>query len=161
MAWMNPDGLYLKFGTEKATVQDTGEYKTYGALRTIETYIDLSDLTTAVAILSDNTFFPAGMFVESVEVVTDVASTSTAATFNVGLAATSRSSEVDYDGFLADFAPTNVDSTGERVYVTAGSSGAGAFLGARPSQTGYLCSNRDSTAAHATGQVTVRINYRP
>jgi hypothetical protein len=36
MAWLNNDGLYLKYGTDKAVATTGGEYRTNGALREIE-----------------------------------------------------------------------------------------------------------------------------
>lgn len=43
--WLNQDGLYLQFGTQKAVQDVGGEYMTYGSTREIETYISLAGTT--------------------------------------------------------------------------------------------------------------------
>lgn len=40
--WLNQDGLYLQFGTQKAVPEVGGEYMVYGDIREVETYICLA-----------------------------------------------------------------------------------------------------------------------
>lgn len=40
--WLNQDGLYLQFGTQKAVPEVGGEYMVYGDVREVETYISLA-----------------------------------------------------------------------------------------------------------------------
>lgn len=40
--WLNQDGLYLQFGTQKAVPEVGGEYLVYGDIREVETYICLA-----------------------------------------------------------------------------------------------------------------------
>lgn len=42
-SWMNQDGLYLQFGTQKAVPEVGGEYMVYGPYRTVETYVCLAN----------------------------------------------------------------------------------------------------------------------
>lgn len=157
--WLNDDGLYLKFGTAKTDVEVGGEYRTYGELREIEVTIDLTDLTSSAAIISDTTFFPNGARIEEVEIVTQTAATSAgSATLDIGLIQTDRSTAIDADGLIAALAKTAVDAAGEKNVVRVGSTGAGALLGTTTSKVGYITANY-GTAAFTAGVIRVRIRY--
>ena len=158
MSWKNNDGLFLKFGTENAVSNTGGEYRTNGALHEIEVKIDLTTLGTSASIQSDQIFFPKNARIEEVEVVTHTAATGTGAVLNIGLQQTDRSTEIDYDGFVAAAALTTLDAAGEKTVLRVGSTGAGALIGATNSTVGYITADYD-TAAFTAGVIYVRIRY--
>src|SRR4051812_34591494 len=102
MSKYDNDGLLRKYGTEKATATTAGEYRTVGAIREIEVKLDLSTINTSTqTILADTTFFPKERIEEVVIEVQTAAASSGTGTLDVGLISTDRSTEIDYDGFIA------------------------------------------------------------
>lgn len=162
MAWFNNDGLYLRYGTEKTTTEVAGEYKTFGPLREIEVKIDLATLTTSgQTILSDTVFFPK-MRVEEVTLEVQTAATSGgSATLDVGLVSSSdRSTEIDYDGFIAAEVLTAINTAGKKITYVNGTSKAGALIGTTLASVGHLVA-KAGTAVFTAGVVYVRVKYRP
>lgn len=158
-AWHNSDGLYLKYGPDKATSSTAGEYSNLGALREIEVKIDLTPLATGSTILADTTLFPKNMRIEEVEVVVETLATSGgSAVLNLGLIRENRSTVYDADGFIAALALTSLDAAGEKTVLRVGSTSAGAFIGTTLANAGYLVADYD-TAAFTAGTVIVRIRY--
>lgn len=158
--WLNPDGLYKKYGVTKTTANTGGEYVTTGALREIEVNIpDLTALATGSSILSDVVFTPK-MRIEEVEIVTTTAVTSGgSAVLNVGLVQTDRSTAIDVDGLVEALAIASFNAAGEKVVLRPGATSAGALIGTTPSAVGYLVADYD-TAAFTAGAITIRIRYR-
>lgn len=159
MSWLNKDGLYLKYGTEKATTNKGGEFHNDGPLHCLEVKIDLTTLTSSATIVSDAIFFPKNARIEEIHVIADTAATSGgSATLDIGLQQTDRSTEIDYNGFVAALAKTAIDASGEKNKITVGSTGAGALIGTTNSTVGYLTANYN-TASFTAGVVFVRIFY--
>lgn len=157
MAWLNGDGLYVKFGNEQGTSGIAGEYQTAGPQRMTEFTINLVALGTAAAILDDNVTLPSGARIEKIEIVTKTAVTSTgAAALNIGLVRTDRSTTYDEDGLIAALAITAYNAAGETVEITAGSTGAGALIGTTLANTGLVVADYD-TDNYDTGVIHVRI----
>lgn len=160
-SWMNSDGLYKKYGTDAATVNNCGEYVTTGPQRMIE--VTISDLTAlgssaAPTIVSDQTFFPK-MRIEKVEIINTTAATSGgSATLSIGLIRTDRTTEIDYDGFVAQAALSTFNTAGETNSMTVGSTAAGALLGTTTTNPGYIVAYY-GTAVFTAGAVKVRIYY--
>jgi len=161
--WLDNTGLYQKYGVDQAVTATGGEYRNDGSLREIEFKITLTNLTTTTSTVvsgMDNVFVPAGVFIEEVQIVTDVLATSGgAATLNIGLVRTDRSTEIDFDGLVAAAALTTIDTAGERTTLTKGSTGAGALIGTTTANVGHIVAYY-GTAAFTAGQVTVRLRYR-
>lgn len=163
MAWMDNTGLYQKYGLEQVTSQVAGEFRTNTNQRLIEINLDLTTLTTTAGTVipgTDSVFFPAGFVIDKIEVQADTLATSGgAATLNLGLIRTDRTTEIDYDGFLTAVALTSMDTTGETVVYSKGVSGAGALVGTTVgSNPGHLVANA-GTAAFTAGLVKIRIYY--
>lgn len=157
--WMNNDGLYLKFGTDKAVTNKAGEYVTHGALREIEVKIPvMTSVASTATIISDQTWIPAGVRLQEVEVVCDTVVTGSSSTLNIGLVKSDRTTEIDFDGILAAFPLTSMDAAGEKTVVVVGGTGAGAKLGTTTAFTGYITADYD-TAAFTAGAITLRIRY--
>ena len=76
MAWTNEDGLYVRFGTERAEQAKVAEYTTDGPKRFVEILVNLTTLpldADGVVRVSEEFVFPIGALIEAVEVITDVA----------------------------------------------------------------------------------------
>jgi hypothetical protein len=162
--WHDNDGLLRKYGTDKATANKAGEYTTLGQHRVIEFRLnmtDLADTAAASGIVSDVVFFPDNARIEKIEVVTDTAVTSGgSATLDIGLIATDRSTEIDFDGLVAALAIASFNAAGETVTITAGGTSAGALLGTTTTAPGHIVASYN-TAAFTAGVVDVRVYYRP
>lgn len=159
MAWTNSDGLIVKFGTEEATVGTAGQYRTNGPLRMVELTCTLTGLGTAAAVQDQHCVIPSGSRIDKVEVVAETAATSGgSAALNVGLIRLDRSTELDYDGFVAAMPKTAIDAAGEYNTLTPGSTSAGALIGTTLAYAGVLTADYD-TAAFTAGKVKVRVFY--
>ena len=160
-SWYNNDGLQLFYGVDKTTTEAAGEYRTNGPLREIEVRIDLTSLATgSQTILSNTVFFPK-MRVEEVTLEVQTAATSGgSATLDVGLISTDRSTEIDYDGFIAAEVLTAINTAGKKITYVNGTSKAGALIGTTTATVGHLVA-KAGTAVFTAGVVYVRIKYRP
>lgn len=159
MGYTDISGLYVKYGTERATVNTAGEYKTYGSRHEAEVVITLTGLGTASAILSDTALIPKGARLEEVQIVNQTAATSGgSAVLNIGLIRTDRTTAYDADGLVAALALTAYDTAGEKVIINVGSTGAGALLGTTLANSGLLVADYD-TAAFTAGVLKVRVIY--
>lgn len=179
MTWMNNDGLFQKFGPEEATVSKGGEFKTFGQVRSIEFDIAYTDALSATASIlgsvSDTNAggvgsygieVPAGVRIESVEVLTETAFTSSgtigSASMVIGLIRKDRSTTYDVDGFTtSSFVGGAFDAAGERTYIVPGVTGVGAFIGTTLANPGYIVVANAGHASHpfTAGKMKVRINY--
>jgi hypothetical protein len=161
-AWKDNDGLYHKYGPDKATPKKAGEYVTTGNFREVQLRIDLTALTEAETIVDDTVFIPAGMRIQEVVIDTITAATDGTA-IDLGLIKTDRSTQVDYDGILAAFPIASMNAAGERAIIVDNSTYDGAYVGAKNVDfTSYItCSRTDSTSFGA-GLINVIIRmYRP
>lgn len=165
--WKNSDNLFVKLGTSEAASLDTtkgaaGELKDgIGGVRVTEVVIDLTDLNTSTPIIiNDAAIFPKNARIEEVELVTTTAATSGgSATLDVGLIQNSdRTTEIDYNGFIAAAALATFNSAGERLNLTVGSTGAGALIGTTNATVGLLVAQA-GTAVFTAGVVRVRVKW--
>jgi len=157
MAYMDNSGLLRKFGTEKTVATKGGEYRTVGQLREIEFRIDLTTLTEAETILSDVQFMPK-MRIAEVKVVTHTAAV-TGTAIDLGLIATDRTTEIDYNGLLAAFVTATMNVVGETTILTAGSATVGALVGTTTSNVGYFTCSRTDATAFTAGVIYVTVKY--
>lgn len=161
MSYSTPDGLLLKFGTEKAVVQKAGEYRTAGRNHEVEVKLTLTAAATGSAIVTgtDLLLMPAGARIDEVEIVAETAATSGgSATLNLGLIREDRTTTYDADGFVAALALASYDAAGEKTVLRVGSTGAGAFIGTTLANKGYFVFDWD-TAAFTAGVLVVTIRY--
>lgn len=160
MGWYNNDGLYIKYGTEEATVGKAGEYEWDGPQRFVELRIpDLTALTTTGVIQDYNCVIPKNAFIEKIEVVTKTAATSGgSATLDIGLIRTDTTTAYDDDGLVAALALTTHDAAGETTTITKGGTGAGALVGTVLANNGYLVASYN-TAAYTAGALDIRIYF--
>jgi len=163
MAWTNSDGLYVKFGTEEATVGTAGEHSDLiGPEHVHEVVITLTSLGTAAARLDEHVAIPAGARITKIKVINEVAATSGgSATLNFGLQRLDRSTELDYDGFLAAAPLADYNLAGETKEYIIGVTGVGALVGTTLANPGYLTADYD-TAAFTAGKLRVQLFwYKP
>lgn len=157
--WMNGDGLYVEFGTTKATLGVAGEYKTYGELREILVDIDLTTIGSTPTILDNNLKFPTGVRIQEVVVVAHTAAVSGgSSTLDIGLVKEDRTTAISATGIVAALPKASYDAAGEQNTITPGATNGGALLGTVTSDVGYLTANWN-TAAFTAGDVRVRIRY--
>jgi hypothetical protein len=165
--WLNNDGLYLQYGTAKATPEVGGDYQMFGPNRCTEVVIDLTTLTSTAAIQSNTSFFPDGanMYVEQIEVVCEVAGAS-GTSFSVGLIQTDRATiPANYStAFVNAMVLADVTYVGQKTTLTEGSTYAGLMLGASSNSGTYPASATGpyyitalSSGTFTTGKVRVRI----
>lgn len=164
-SWLNTDGLYLKFGTDKTIANKGGEYRNNERIRTVEFKIDLTTLTETETPISDTVFFPANARIQDIEVNTlVVAATGTA--IDLGLVRTDRATEIDYNGFLAAYPTAQMSVAGENVTlqqevtIPATMTGTGALVGTTVGTLpGYVTCSRTTATAFTAGQIFVKIHY--
>lgn len=180
-SWMDNDGMLRQYGTQKAIPTTAGDYLAYGEMRVAEVTINLADLTTTAQLAALTTFIPTGVgqvFVEQVEIDTEVGMTVGSATaFSVGLgyvvtppasysvvggrslpAVTTISDTAFVNGALN----ATVTTAGQKTILTAGSTGAGAYIGTASSttnQANYITA-KSVGGTYTGGVVKVRIKYR-
>ena len=160
---LHADGLYQKYGITKAVPAIGGEYCTPGLLREVEVKIDLTTLTQAEVILLDVTLIPK-MRIHEIEVITLTAAV-TGTAIDVGLIREDRTTELDYDGFLAAFVTASMNSAGENsiirkdVTVPTGLAGTGALIGTTLTNPGYISASRTDATAFTAGLILLKIKY--
>lgn len=161
--WLNPDGLYQKFGTNEGTETKAGQfpYTSGGANQVVEADILLTDLALTPTVLSDGIRVPMGARIEKVEIIVVTAATGAGAVLNVGLIKDDRTTELDYDGFVAALAVTSLTPAGFTVILYEATTGNGALIGTSISLAqgpGLLTADYD-TAAFTAGRIKVRIFF--
>jgi hypothetical protein len=175
--FFDADGLLRKYGTTKAIPNRGGEYKTYGDVRELEYKIifgtasafgttTVGTAATTDVIQSDQSFFPAGVFLE--EVTVEVAEAcNTLTTVSVGMVQTNdRTTLIGASGagFVSALAQASIDTAGKRVTMVTGSTSAGNLMGTVPIATsaafrGHVTARFAGTQG-TTGCLIVRIKYR-
>jgi len=159
-SWLNPDGLYIEYGTTKAIPTTAGDYKSYGEDRTIEFFVDVSTLTTTAAIQADTTFVPAGVFIDSVILEAQTAA-ATITSLSIGAMQLDRSTTIADNAFADAVVVADINGAGETKVLTgpptAGGAGTkvGTTFGTVP---GYLTAKIAGSAG--TGLIKVIIKYR-
>jgi hypothetical protein len=164
--WKNSDNLFVKLGTSEAASVDTtkgaaGEYKTFGSLRETEFVLDLTDLATATeAIINDTAIFPKNARIEEVQIeVVTGATSGGAATLDIGFVQNAdRTTAIDIDGLAAAIALTAIDTAGERLTLTVGSTGVGAMVGTTTTLPALFTAGAN-TAVYTAGLLRVRVKW--
>ena len=175
--WVNPDGLDVKFGPEKAhSLVDAGDLKTFNGAgeSVIELEIDLAKLTTSEQVLSDVVYLPKNAQVTWVKTVAEVLG-QTGTSIDLGLIyyhpTTHAATELDYDGLLAA-APLSAqyDSAGDTVVfmenatIPASQTGTGVLIGtilATTAERYYFTASYAAGSAFTAGRLRVTVGYLP
>jgi hypothetical protein len=169
MSWTNSDGLLIKFGREEGTVgglAGNGYASEYSVMQNGQHVVEvvLNDLTalgSSAEIISDTVTIPSGARIDEIVVICDTVATSSGsnATLNFGLIDQDRTTEHDYNGFIAALALTAYNAAGETTVITAGSTGAGALIGTTLSNAGLITADYD-TEAFTAGKLRLLIKYK-
>lgn len=159
MAYLDNSGLYIKIGAETTTPKVAGEPKTFGELREIDCVINLAALTTTLSIIDDTNPMPTGMRIQEVEVMVDTAATSGgAATLDIGLIRTDRTTVTDATAFVAAMPLATITPAGKKIVLNVGSTNVGTSVGTTTSTVNHIAA-RANTAVFTAGVVRVRIRY--
>jgi hypothetical protein len=163
-SYLNADGLLVKLPQGNQFVNRGGVHQSSDGKHMTECFIALASLPTAASgneqIVLENVVFPNGAFIEKVEVfVTKEPTTSGSPNLDLGLVRVDRSTELDFNGFLAaaDAWETGTDLGTTTEYVK-GTTEAGALVGTQLTQDGILTASAD-TADWTAGVVRVRIYW--
>lgn len=161
MGWMNSDGLYIRFGTDEATIGRVGETSIEGDRH--EIVVDLPAMTAVTssnAIITGgyNAWMAKGARVEEVEVEVITACTGATATLDFGLIKDDQSTELDYNGLVAAAAVATLDTAGKRLNLISGSTAAGALIGTTLAYNG-LFTAKYNTAAFTAGALRIRVKF--
>jgi hypothetical protein len=163
--WLNPDGLLVKFGTDRGREERGGEYSRLAdGQHMVSLMIDLAGLPTAASgneqIQCDYVTIPNGAFITKVRVtVLEEPTTSGSPNLDLGLVDQDRSTEIDFNGLLAaaDAWETGTD-LGTVTEYTKGTTEAGALVGTQITNTGLITASAD-TADWTDGTIKVDIEY--
>jgi hypothetical protein len=118
MAWLNGDGLLVKFGTEEALMGGGGEYRWNGPFTEVEFDVQWNRLNAfgTVTILDETVRIPNGVLLTYAEFEPVVAFTSGgSATLSIGLHDLDRTTAYNATGIDATIALTAIDAVGETV----------------------------------------------
>lgn len=166
--WDNNDGLHVFLGLGEAVATKAGEYEMFGGSHVTEVILDLVALTAAApqaggkqCIIADNVTIPNGAFIEKVEVLVLKETAGVNANLDLGLVDQDRSTEIDFNGFLAaaDAFNGGTDIGGLFTYgVIDGTrtTEGGVLLGTKITNTGLLVANVE-TADFTAGILRIRI----
>tara|TARA_R110000803_G_scaffold117369_1_gene185917 strand:- start:217 stop:705 length:489 start_codon:yes stop_codon:yes gene_type:complete len=158
MSWTNSDGLYVRFGTEKAEVAAGGSFASNTGSTVLEIDLVFGDFLTAASVVDYNQTIPSGAFIEKIEIMTTTACVGSTCVVNVGLIRKDLTTELDYNGLIAALPITSFNAAGETVTVENGHAQVGALVGTATANAGIVTVDWD-TAAMTAGAVTMRIFY--
>lgn len=158
--WTNSDGLYIRYGTDEATVTRAGDRSdTTAGMHTTELVInDMTTLTATAAVQANTTVIPSGARIAKVEVLVETPCTGTNAALNIGLARLDRTTELDYDGFVAALAVTSLTPAGFTNTLYEATTGNGALIGTTLAYPGIFTADYD-TAAFTAGKIRVLVYW--
>jgi|JI91814BRNA_FD_contig_31_5853560_length_1168_multi_4_in_0_out_0_2 hypothetical protein len=157
-SWTNSDGLYIKYGPDKATAKKAGEFVKTGDVREVFLTLTLSELTETETILDDTCFLPAGARIQEIETVTHTAA-ATGVAVDLGLIRMDRSTELDYDGLLAAIPTASMNAAGEKNIFSDNTTYDGALVGTTLAYNGYISASRTTSTAFTAGVIRVKIRY--
>lgn len=157
-SWMNNDGLYVQYGTQKAVPTTMGDYLSYGEWRDIEFTANLatgSTLATAgTYIMGNTTFLPTGVFIESVNYSVETAGAG-GTSISVGTIRADRTTSISATNLSAAVATASL-TAGANVTVTTGG-----IVGTTTSFTdGFAYITATTIGTYTAGSVKFRIRYR-
>jgi hypothetical protein len=161
--WLNGDGLFVALGPAEGTATNSGEYRHVGGRHIAEFIISLPSLPTVSSgdeqILSDSVTIPNGAFIEEVRVTVLKETTGTNANLDMGLVDQDRSTEIDFNGFLAAADAFNAGTDlGTVTTFNVGTTEAGALIGTKITNTGLVTASAE-TADWTAGVIKVEIFY--
>lgn len=174
MAWINSDGLIVRFGKEQGKIVAGGDIVT-DAMHKIVFEIDWTDVLSATDSILGSVGQPGVVGVEvpknvrivSLDVLTKTPFTSSntigSSTMLIGLIKKSDlATELDFNGFTtAAFVGSRFDAAGERTLIEIGTTGAGALIGTTLSEAGVISVSNSAHATHpyTAGKLLCTLTY--
>jgi hypothetical protein len=159
--WDNGDGLRVYNPKAAQNVTKGGEVAD-GAKHKVWVHVLLSALgLTDQVIVAENVTIPNGAFIEEVQVIVLKEPTDASGTANLdfGLVDQDRSTEIDFNGFLAAADAWNAGTDlGKKTVYNVGTTEAGALVGTKITNTGLLTCKAD-TAVFTGGVVRLEVIY--
>ena len=171
MTWINPDGVFVKFGRETAQPRPGGEISTMDGKHAYRFTINYTDALSATPTVLDGAvtgsmgvLIPKGLFVEEVEIVAEAAFTSSgtigSSTMQIGLIREDQSTTYDVDAFTTTaFVGGVFDAAGEKTVIRIGSTGCGSAVGTTLANDGYVIVANTAHASHpfTAGKMVVTV----
>lgn len=170
-SWLDPDGKFRQYGTQKATPEVGGDFLAYGETRCQEVTIDLTTLTTSPLAQSYTTFFPYAntqLFVEKVVVDVEVGAVGgTSVSVGTGYMTPGTTTNppamtaISSTAFVNALVTASINTAGQQIVLTAGSTSAGGYIGgASGDQTHKNYITALAAGTYSAGKIKVRIYYR-
>jgi hypothetical protein len=163
--YLDPDGLFRQYGTDKAVPTTGGDFLAYGANRILEVAIDLTTLTSTAAVQANTLFMaspPAGqLYIEKVEVIVETGSVG-GTSFSVGLIQQDRSTiPSNYStAFVNALVQASTATAGVNLQLVNGSTSAGGLIGTQPANaTGPYYISALAAGTYTAGKVRIRVHY--
>jgi hypothetical protein len=159
-SWMNNDGLYVQYGTQKAVPTTAGDYLSYGEWRDIEFTLNLgaSPLSTAgTYIIANTTFLGTNIFLESVNVSVEVAA-ATGTSVSIGTRRLDRTTDISTTNILAATLTATLVAGYNNTTTTGGLVGTTITTSQFPDGSAYLTAT--TAGAFSAGTLKVRLRYR-
>lgn len=177
MAWMNSDGLYVTFGTEKAQPAVGGSLKTFGGTKVLEIDMTWEDFAVAQAVVGvargkseHGPMLPKGAIVEKLELVITTAfevssGTADSVQFVIGTMGADDRANVDADDFTTTSfigSVLSLEATGNVFTVDPEVTGAGDIYGVATAENLLISAYNPTQATNIldAGAMTARIYYR-
>lgn len=157
-------GLLNKYGTDKSRATRWGEFAdTASGLHCVKGMVALASLPTQASgnkqIVDDTVTIPNGAFIEKIVVLVTKETAGVNANFNLGLVDQDRSTEIDFDGFLAAADAFNGGTDlGTITEFVVGTTEVGALVGTKITNTGLIVAWPD-TGDFTAGVLDIRIYY--
>jgi len=160
-SWMNNDGLYLQYGTQKAVPTTMGDYLSYGEWRDVEFTLNLatgSPLATAgTYIVGNTTFLGTNIFLESVNVSVETAAAG-GTSVSLGTMRMDRTTSISNTNILAAVADGTLVAGYNNTTYTGGLVGTTITTAQLPDGAAYVTATTIGT--HTAGSIKVRLRYR-
>ena len=151
--WNNKDGLRIMFPGDR-TPSRGGEYNYGTELKCWEVEVNAASIGTSPTILDYAPIIPRNSRIEQIEVVSEIACTAFTS-LDIGLSKLDGTTEYDYDGLVNDITLAMLNVNGEKNVINAGTTYAGALVGATTTMPGYITATRTGTAG--VGKLVIRV----
>lgn len=160
MAWLNGDGLYVKFAKEEAALSPGGSFAYEADKLCIQFDISYLDAQSTASVIlgsrlgSEGVQVPDNFRAEALEILvrTPFTSSGTIATSTLVIGTVQqddRTTAIDADGLTTTaFVGNRLDAAGERTYVEPGVTGAGDDYGVTTTLNGLITVANSQHAAH-------------
>lgn len=163
-AWMNNDGLYIKYGLSEGVTANGGQILDRGPYRMVELTLTgtaiVSSSASGAGIVHDTVVIPKNARIDKVEVVATTLMDSAGgnAVLNIGLIKLDRTTEIDFDGLVAALPEASMDPAGDYQTIDVNHAKKGALIGTTTAFKGLLTADYD-TEAFTAGVIKVRVFY--